>query len=161
MSLCLVYKVVEDVVYLFPDVGSQSKKFSINSVKSRLEEISLSRILRVKQSEKLNNHWQSCVALTRIKLTSRTKRWSMNFLAALGWKSLDSRHLTTNTRNINLNSHLANSVRPEEELVDELQVRPGRLQSRLVLLRIKLCPVGTVGGRKGPEQVYRKHLDDL
>ena len=56
MSLCLVYKVVEDVVDLFPDVGSQSKKFSINSVKSRLEEISLSRILRVKQSEKLNNH---------------------------------------------------------------------------------------------------------
>ena len=56
VSLCLVYKVVEDVVYLFPDEGSQSKKFSINSVKSRLEEISLSRILRVKQSEKLNNH---------------------------------------------------------------------------------------------------------
>ena len=45
MSLCLVYKVVEDVVDLFPDVGSQAEELAIYSVKSCLQEISLSWIL--------------------------------------------------------------------------------------------------------------------
>ena len=45
MSLCLVYKVVEDVVDLFPDVGSQTQELAIYSVKSCLQEISLAWIL--------------------------------------------------------------------------------------------------------------------
>ena len=45
VSLRLVYEVVEDVVDLFPDVGSQTQKFSIYPVQGRLEEISLSRVL--------------------------------------------------------------------------------------------------------------------
>ena len=55
MPLCLVYKVVEDVVDLFPDVGSQTQELAIYSVKSCLQEISLSWILGVEQSKKLNN----------------------------------------------------------------------------------------------------------
>ena len=54
MPLCLVYKVVEDVVDLFPDVGSQTQELAIYSVKSCLQEISLSWILGVEQSKKLN-----------------------------------------------------------------------------------------------------------
>ena len=54
MSLCLVYEVVEDVVDLFPDVGSQTQELAIYSVKSCLQEISLSWILGVEQSQKLN-----------------------------------------------------------------------------------------------------------
>ena len=54
MSLCLVYKVVEDVVDLLPDVGSQAEELAIYSMKSCLQEISLSRILRVEESQKLN-----------------------------------------------------------------------------------------------------------
>ena len=58
MSLCLVYKVVEDVVDLLPDVGSQAEELPIYSVKSCLQEISLSRILGVEQSQKLNKQRQ-------------------------------------------------------------------------------------------------------
>ena len=58
MSLCLVYKVVEDVVDLFPDVGSQAQELAIYSVKGGLQEISLSWILRVEQSQKLNKQQQ-------------------------------------------------------------------------------------------------------
>ena len=45
MSLCLVYKVVEDVVDLFPDVGPQTEELAIYSMKGCLQEISLSWIL--------------------------------------------------------------------------------------------------------------------
>ena len=51
--------------------------------------------------------------------------------------------------------------KPEEELIDELQVRPGGLQGRLVLLGIKLRAIGAVGGRQGAEQVDGEHLHDL
>ena len=58
MSLSLVYKVVEDIVDLFPDVGSQTQELAIYSVQSCLQEISLSRILGVEQSQKLNKQQQ-------------------------------------------------------------------------------------------------------
>ena len=45
VPLCLVYKVVEDVVDLFPNICSQSQELAIYPVQSRLEEISLSRVL--------------------------------------------------------------------------------------------------------------------
>ena len=74
MSLCLVYKVVEDVVDLFPDVGSQAQELPIYSVKGGLQEISLSWILGVEQSQKLKKQPKLSAAISRGKLTSRTKR---------------------------------------------------------------------------------------
>ena len=40
-------------------------------------------------------------------------------------------------------------------------MRPGSLKGRLVLLGVKLGPIGAVGGREGPEQVDGEHLDYL
>ena len=76
MSLCLVYKVVEDVVDLLPDVGSQAEELAIYSVKSCLQEISLSWILGVEEGEKLNKQQElrAAISISRGKLTSRTKR---------------------------------------------------------------------------------------
>ena len=42
-------KPVKYVVYLFPDVGSESKKLSIYSVQDCFEEVSFTRIFTVKQ----------------------------------------------------------------------------------------------------------------
>ena len=55
VPLCLVDEVVEDVVDLFPDEGSETEELAVNSVQRRLEEISLPRILRVKEAEKIRN----------------------------------------------------------------------------------------------------------
>ena len=55
VPLRLVDEVVEDVVNLFPDEGSKTKELSVDSVQCRLEEISLSWILRVKETEKVRH----------------------------------------------------------------------------------------------------------
>ncbi len=44
----------------------------------------------------------------------------------------------------------------QEELVDELQMRPGRLQRRLVLLRVEFGAVRIARRRQRPKQVYGK-----
>ena len=55
VPLRLVDEVVEDVVDLFPDEGSETKELSVDSVQCRLEEISFSWILRVKETEQVRN----------------------------------------------------------------------------------------------------------
>ena len=55
MPLRLVDEVVEDVVDLFPDEGSETEELAVDSVQRRLEEISLPRILRVKEAKKIRN----------------------------------------------------------------------------------------------------------
>ena len=44
----------------------------------------------------------------------------------------------------------------QEELVDELEVGPGYLERRLVLLRVELRAVGVRRGRQSAEQVHRE-----
>ena len=67
-----------------------------------------------------------------------TNLWSMYFLARLGWKSEDSRHLQGNDSG---NNAIVTAA-PEEEFVDQLQVRPSCLQRWLVLFRVKLSTLG-------------------
>ncbi len=49
----------------------------------------------------------------------------------------------------------------QEELVDDLKVRPRRLQVRLVLFGVELGAARIRGRRQRPEHVGRKHLDTL
>ena len=67
-----------------------------------------------------------------------TNLWSMYFLARLGWKSEDSRHLQGNDSG---NNAIVTAA-PEEEFVNQLQVRPSCLQRWLVLFRVKLSTLG-------------------
>ena len=67
-----------------------------------------------------------------------TNLWSMYFLARLGWKSEDSRHLQGNDSG---NNAIVTAA-PEEEFVDQLQVRPSCLQRWLVLFWVKLSTLG-------------------
>jgi hypothetical protein len=50
---------------------------------------------------------------------------------------------------------------PEEELVDEVQVRPARLQARLVLLRVESGARCAAVGRQRPEEVGGERGDEL
>ena len=49
----------------------------------------------------------------------------------------------------------------QEELVDDLQVRPRRLQARLVLLRIELGAARIRARRQSAKHVRREHAHDL
>ena len=53
VSLSFVDEVVEDVIYLFPNVRPQTEKLPINPMQGGFQEISLSRILGVEQGEEL------------------------------------------------------------------------------------------------------------
>ena len=55
VPLRLVDEVVEDVVDLFPDEGSETEELAVDSMQRRLEEISLPRILRVKEAKQVRN----------------------------------------------------------------------------------------------------------
>ena len=54
--------------------------------------------------------------------------------------------------------------KPQEELVNQLEVWPTGLQGRLVLLGVKFRPRGVRGGREGPERILAElretHDDD-
>ena len=132
-----------------------SKKLAIDSVKRRFEEVPLSWVFRVKEGEKLVrnesnfvqkiNYCQRWLLVVKINNcwsnnfhTSMTNLWSMYFLARLGWKSEDSRHLQGNDSG---NNAIVTAA-PEEEFVDQLQVRPSCLQRWLVLFRVKLSTLG-------------------
>lgn len=47
--LCLVYKSIENIIYLFPNVRSEAQKFSVNPMEGRFKKVPLSRILRIEQ----------------------------------------------------------------------------------------------------------------
>ena len=72
-------------------------ELTVYSVKGCLEEIPLTWILRVEKSQKLklekNIRWWGESWVWQGMPTSMTNRWSICFLARLGWKSEDSRHL--------------------------------------------------------------------
>lgn len=46
---------VENIINLFPDVGSEVKEFPVDSVKRRLQKVSFSGVLRVEEVEQLKN----------------------------------------------------------------------------------------------------------
>ena len=90
VSLRLVDEAVEDVVDLLPDVSSQSEELAVNPVESRFQEISLSRVFRVKELEQLKDELLVDVLLDQTGLEVGGLKHS------------------------------------QEELVDQLQVWPGR-----------------------------------
>lgn len=47
--LRFIYKSIENIIYLFPNVRPESQEFAVNSVKGRFKEIPLSRILGIEQ----------------------------------------------------------------------------------------------------------------
>lgn len=51
--LRLIYKSIENIIYLFPNVRSETQKFSVNPMEGCLEKIPLSRILRIEQFQEL------------------------------------------------------------------------------------------------------------
>ena len=55
MPLGLVDKVVEDVVDLFPDEGSEPQELAVDSVQRRLEEVPLPGVLGVKQTQEVRD----------------------------------------------------------------------------------------------------------
>jgi len=62
MMLRLIYKSVENIIYLFSNVCPEPQEFSVNSVQSRLEEIPLSWILGIEQFQELQNEFLIYVA---------------------------------------------------------------------------------------------------
>lgn len=55
MMFGLVYKSIENVIYLFANESSQAQEFAIDPVQSSFEEIAFTRILRIEQIEQLEN----------------------------------------------------------------------------------------------------------
>lgn len=53
MMLRFVYKSIENIIYLFPNVRSETQEFTVNPMKGRLKKVPLSRILRIEQLQKL------------------------------------------------------------------------------------------------------------
>lgn len=63
MMFRLVYKSVENVIYLLPDVRPETQKFAVDSVKRCFQKVSLSRILGIEKFEKLQHKFVIDVAL--------------------------------------------------------------------------------------------------
>ena len=59
---------VKYIIYLFPDISSESQKLAIYSVNYCLEEISFSWIFTIKQVKKLYNNKETYIFVTINKL---------------------------------------------------------------------------------------------
>lgn len=66
MSFRLVDKVEEDIVNRPSNEGAKIKEFAIDTVQGRLEKIALTRILRVKELEEIQDKWLVDVSLGQI-----------------------------------------------------------------------------------------------
>lgn len=57
MMFRFIDKPIEHIIYLFPNESPQSQEFSIDPVQSRFEQVSLARILRIKQIQQLQHEF--------------------------------------------------------------------------------------------------------
>lgn len=114
------YSLVENIVDLLANEGTQPQELPVDAVQHRLQEVTLARILRVEQVEQLQHEIVIDVPLGDVRLK------------------------------------VGRLEEPQVQLVHELQVRPGRLQRRFVLLRIELGAVRIRRRRQRAEQVRRE-----
>jgi hypothetical protein len=112
----LVHKLEEDVVDGTPDERSEVEEFAVDSMQRRLQEVSLSWVLAVEQLEQL-----------RVSL----ERENTFLLADLKNKALIDVSLA------DVCVELGALDEAQEELIDDLQVRPCKLQNRLILLWVE------------------------
>lgn len=122
--LRFVCELEEYVVDGATDERSQVQELAIDTVKRRLEEVSLARVLRVKELQKLQHE-----AMVNVRLG-------------------------------NVGVEVLAFDKAQEELVDNLNVRPSNLQDGFVLLRIESFSLGVHRGRNGSEEVLGEHFDN-
>ena len=71
MAFCLVDEVEKDIVDASSDGSTKVEEFAINSVQSGLQEIAFSRVLRIKELEKVEDELLINVSLGRIGVEVR------------------------------------------------------------------------------------------
>lgn len=122
-SLGLVGELEEDVVDRPSDERPQVEELAVDAMQGGLEEVSLARVLRVKELQELQNETVVDISLRDVRV------------------------------------EVLAFDKAEEELVDDLNMRPCNLQHGLILLRIESLALGVHGRRDRAEQVLGEHLD--
>lgn len=139
VALRLVDEAVEDVVDLLANVRPKAEKFAVDAVQGGLQELTFARVLAVKQLEELQKEKKKVSKKHTFSLFCHIYlKNKLLVKVLLGDDRLKVRRLE----------------KAQKELVDVLQMGPGRLQRRLVLLGVELIGVG--GGRENAKDVYAK-----
>jgi len=128
--LRLVNESQEYVVDLFSYKSPQSQKFSIYAMQHRLQKVPLPGILRVEKFQQLSNRQKLLVNSTTLSAESMTHLQNELLID----------HTLADGR-----LEILRLQEPQEHLIHQLQVWPGSLQSRIILLGIE---IGILTGRQ-------------
>jgi len=128
--LRLVNESQEYVVDLFSYKSPQSQKFSVYAMQHRLQKVPLPGILRVEKFQQLSNRQKLLVNSTTLSAESKTHLQNELLID----------HTLADGR-----LEILRLQEPQEHLIHQLQVWPGSLQSRIILLGIE---IGILTGRQ-------------
>jgi hypothetical protein len=144
VSLGFIDKLEKDIVDGSTDESSEVEEFPINPVEGRLEEIPFPRILAIEQLQQLQAPTLYISLDRRRTLTPHT----------LATHVQDKRLIDILLADIGAKIRVLHE--PEEELVDDLQVRPSEFEYGFILFRIESIAGWVDLGRDRTEQVGRE-----
>jgi hypothetical protein len=138
VSFGLVDELVEDVVDRPTDEGAEVEELAVDAVEGRLEEIALAGVFAVEELEELRRKADQFEPLQ-----GRGKKAKTNLQ--------DETLIDIPLRDVCV--EVGRLDKSEEEFIDDLEMRPGKLENWLVLLRVIRVSSRVDGRRDGAEQV--------
>lgn len=140
VPLRLVHELEEDVVDRAPDERAQVEEFAVDAVQRRLEKVALARVLAVEELEQL---WGESAFRCE-----RCEQWQKSHLED---------KLLVDVPLGDVGVEVGALDEPQEELVDDLEVRPRELEHGLVLLGV-VRVAGRVHRRRDRAEQVRREL---